>query len=175
MDRPIFFGLLVTALLLGTGALTVYPLTAAAQQPQDPQLFGMRMSARIDAVQMRIKALENELTGGETRERGSSDYEAGGGLLGQLEDLDQQCRELERELDSMGLRSMGFPSRIYEQQREVEYYVWALERQLQQIRRWMHPAEDETESSVEERSEIDTEEDGISDEDWAADWATSDP
>lgn len=137
-------------------------------------MFRVRMSSRIDMVQMRIKSLENELTGEGSGERGSSDFEAGGGMLRQLEDLDKQCRDLERQIDSLTSRSMGFPSQVYEQQRQIEYYVWTLDRQVQQIRQWLHPADDKTESSVEPPPEIDTEEDGISDEDWAAEWAKGD-
>lgn len=174
MGRHFLFGLLTTAWLWGAFSLLVYPAPAAAQQPQDPQMFEMRMSARIDSVQMRIKVLENELTGGEPRDRGSSEFDSGGGLLGQLDELDKQCRELERELDSMSRSNIGFPSQVYEQQRQVEYYIWGLERQIQQIRRWMNAENDPAESSVEPKPEIDTEEEGISDEDWAAEWAKGD-
>ena len=137
-------------------------------------MFSMRMSSRIDAVRMRIKSFENELTGGESRDRGASEFDTGGGLLGQLDALDEQCRELKREVDAMRTSSMGLPGQLYEQQRQVEYYVWALERELQQIRRWARAEEVEPESSVEPKPEIDTEEDGISDEDWAAEWAKGD-
>ena len=172
MSRYVVSSLLAMALLSGAVLFLAFPPTAGAQQPQDPQMFRMRMGSRIDGIQMRIKALEKEFTGGES---GEGEFEAGGGLLGQLDDLDKQCRDLEREIDSMSSRSMGFPGQVYDQQRQIEQYVWALERQVQQIRRWMHPEEHETESSVEPQPEIDTEEDGISDEDWAAEWATGDP
>lgn len=174
MARHLLFGVLTAALLSGATAVLVYPAPAAAQQPQDPQMFEMRMSARIDSVQMRIKMLENELTGGEPRDRGTSDFDAGGGLLGQLDELDKQCRELERELDSMSRSNIGFPSQVSQQQRQVEYYIWSIERQLQQIRQWMNAEDEPAESSVEPKPEIDTEEDGISDEDWAAEWAKGD-
>ena len=95
-------------------------------------------------------------------------------MLGQLEQLDEECRELERAIDSLGMRSSGPPGLVYDQQRQIEYYVWGIERRVQQIRRWMRAEEDEPESSVEPQPEIDTEEDGISDEDWAADWAKGD-
>ena len=159
------------ALLLGSVPFFAYPQSAGAQQPQDPHMFGTRMSARIDRVQARIKNLQNELTSGEQGDGGSSEFEAGGGVLGELEALEEQCRKLQRELDSGTLRGGGPPSVIYDRQRQIEYYVWGMERQLQEIRRWMRPQDDETESSVEPRPEVDTEEDGISDEDWAADWA----
>ncbi len=69
---------------------------------------------------------------------------------------------------------MGTPGLIYDQQRQIEYHVWGLESQVQQIGRWMRPAEDEVNSSVEPPPEIDTQEDGISDDDWAAEWARGD-
>ena len=175
MGRQFLTGLLVTALLVGAASFLAYPPTATAQQPQDPQMFKMRMGSRIDSIQMRIKALEKEITGGEPRDRSTSEFDTGGGLLGQLDEIDKQCRDLERELDSMSTRSMGFPSQVYEQQRQIEYYILNLDRQVQQVRRWMHPEEDKAESSVEPKPEIDTNEDGISDEDWAAEWAKGDP
>ena len=174
MARHILFGLLTAALLSSAAVILVYPAPAGAQQPQDPQMFEMRMSARIDSVQMRIKVLENELTGGESRDRGASDFDSGGGLLGQLDALDEQCRELERELDSMSRSNIGFPSQVYQQQRQIEYYIWGLERQVQQIRKSVNAEDEPAESSVEPQPEIDTEEDGISDEDWAAEWAKGD-
>ena len=173
MGRHFLFNLVAMTLLLGAGACTIYPLTAAAQE--DPQSFNRRMSARIDAVQMRIKNLEKQLTSETAAEGRPSQYDPDSGLLRQLEDLDEQCRELEREIGSLGMRSIGPPGAIYEQQREVEYYVWGLESRVQQIRRWMRSAEDEPDSSVEPRPEPDTEEDGISDDDWAAEWAEGDP
>ena len=175
MRRHFLFNLVAVTLLLGAGATAIYPLTAAAQQPQDPQSFSRRMSGRTDAVQMRIKNLEKQLTNGTAEDGRPSQYDPDSGLLRQLEELDEQCRELEREMGSLGMRSVGPPGHIYEQQREIEYYVWGLESRVQQIRRWMNSADDEPDSSVEPRPEPDTEEDGISDEDWAADWAKGDP
>ena len=171
MARHLLLGLMTSALVWGAAVILVYPAPAGAQQPQDPQMFSMRMSSRIDAVQMRIKTLERELNGGES---GSSEFDTGGGLLGQLDALDEQCRELEREVNAMRMSSTGLPGMLYEQQRQIEYYVWTMERQLQQIRRWMRDEEVEPESSVEPQPDIDTEEDGISDEDWAAEWAKGD-
>lgn len=173
MRRHFLFGLVAMALFLGAAAFTIYPVTAAAQE--DPQSFNRRMGARIDAVQMRIKNLEKQLTSGTAEEGRPSKYDPDSGLLRQLEELDEQCRKLEREIGSLGMRSVGPPGHIYEQQREVEYYVWGLESRVQQIRRWMNSADDEPDSSVEPRPQPDTEEDGVSDEDWAADWAKGDP
>jgi TolA-binding protein len=171
MSRNFVCALTVLALLLGAAALLVYPLNAGAQQPQDPHLFEQRMSARIDAVQMRIRNLEKELAGETPRQGRTSEYDGDSGLLRQLEELDKRCRELEREIDSIGMKSVGPPVHIYEQQRQLEYYVRGLERQVQQIRRWMQAVDDDADRSVEPHPTPDTEEDGISDEDWAADWA----
>ena len=174
MRRKFLHGLIAAVLLVGAGTTTIYPLTAAAQQPQDPQMFNRRMSARIDSVQMRIKNFEKELRGETGAEGRPSPYDPDSGMLRRLEDLDEECRKLEREIGSLGMRSMGLPNQVYDQQREIEYYVWSLEQQLQQIRRWIRAEDEESVSPVEEKPGPDTEEDGVSDEDWAADWAKGD-
>ena len=73
----------------------------------------------------------------------------------------------------MRMTSVGSPYDIYEQQRRMEYSVYVLEQQVQDLRRWIRPAdEDEDAPANDEPLQPEDPEDGISDEDWAADWAT---
>jgi len=168
MSRLFLCGLAAKILLLGAGVFTVYPLTAAAQQPQDPHVFGQRMSTRIDVVQMQISKLEKDLAGEAPRDGRPSQYDADSGLLRRLEELDEQCRELERELTRA---SLGPPNVIYQQQMEINYYVTVLERQVRDIRRSLRNKAAEDAQPGQADPEQEQEQDGMSDEEWAEEWA----
>ena len=161
------------AIILSMLALAVYPPGAAAQSPRSEQIFIQRMASRVDSMQFQIRRLQKELDGGadvEGRPR-SGDTGSVSGLRRQLDAMDEQCRQLERRLRGMGISSSGSPHEVYEQQRQIEYNVYTLERQLVDIRRWIKPPEEE-EKPVETEAEPDEPEDGMTDEEWAEQWAT---
>ena len=168
--------LLAIALIVGAGVISTYPGAVSAQAPQDTLMFQRRMESRIDAVQMRIGRLQKDLDGGEVQEgqprSGGSDTNMG--VRNRLDALDQQCRELERELRRIG-SNVGTPYDIYQRQRHMEYSVYALERQVQDLRRWIHPDEDEEDAPANDGpAQPEEPDDGVTEEDWAADWAKGD-
>lgn len=168
--------LLTAALILGTGAISTYPTAVSAQAPQDTLVFNRRMESRIDAVQMRIGRLQKDLDGGEVQEEQprSGGHDTNAGVRNRLDALDEQCRELARELRRMST-NVGTPYDIYQRQRRMEYSVYALERQVQDLRRWIQPDEDDEDAPANDGpAQPEEPEDGISDEDWAADWAKGD-
>jgi TolA-binding protein len=167
----------VAALIVGAAALMSYPSGVSAQAPQNEQVFNRRMESRVEALQMRIRNLRNDLDDGEAQEDRprSGGYDTNTGVRNRLDALDEQCRELEREIRRMGISSVGTSYDIYEQQRRVEYNVYVLERQLQDLRRWIRPADDDEEAPANDMpAPPDEPDDGISDEDWAEEWARGD-
>lgn len=169
--------LVAIALIMGTGVISTYPGAVSAQTPQNEQMFNRRMESRVEAVQMRIRRMRNDLDDGEMDEGQprSGGYDTNAGVRNRLDALDEQCRELERELRRMGITNVGTPYDIYEQQRRMEYNVYVLERQVQDLRRWIRPAEgDEEPTAGDEPAQPEEPEDGVSEEDWAAEWAKGD-
>jgi TolA-binding protein len=167
---------LAAALLLGIVTMVAYPGVASAQAPQNEQMFNRRMESRVEAVQMRIRRLREDLDGGEVQEERprSGGYDTNAGIRNRLDALDEQCRELEREIRRMGITNVGTPYDIYEQQQRVEYNVYVLERQVQDLRRWIRPAGEDEEAPADNGPEQPVEpEDGTSDDDWASEWAKS--
>lgn len=153
-----------------------YPLSAEAQQPEPEQAFSMRMSSRVDSIQSQIKRLQRDLDGeGSSEDRPRGNYDTNSGVRNQLKALDEQCRDLERELRGLGMTPRNAYEE-YQRQRSIEYYVTGLEQQLRDIRRWMQQGdeEDSADESPEPKPGSDTVEDGITDEDWAEEWAKGD-
>jgi hypothetical protein len=166
--------ILATVFFLATLTAAAYPTAVSAQAPQNEQLFNRRMESRIDAVQLRIRRLRQDLDEGAAQDdrprSGGSGTNAG--LHNSLDALEKQCEELERELRRMGMSSIGTPYDIYEQQRRMEYNVYVLERRAQDMRRWIRPARDDDEDPVNDvPAQPEEPDDGISDEDWAEEWA----
>lgn len=171
MHRCLLTAALTTVFLLGHVTLSIYPETAIAQQPESEVMFKRRISSRIDAVQSQVKMLERKLRG-EDDEGGSGEYTAMTGIGQQLKTVDEQCRALERDLMRM---SVGTSYDVYQRQRQLEYYVMGLENQVREIRKYLNEPAGEDAPPAQATPEPDAEEDGVSDEDWAADWATGDP
>jgi len=160
---------LAALILAGIGATV--PMDAAAQQPEPQQQFDMRMSNRIDGVQSQVKRLQQELDG-EGSEDGAptGEYDSNSGLRRQLEALDEQCLDLERQLRSSSMPLSSYDE--YQRQRTIEYNVQGMEQQLRKLRNWMHKSDDEVEeTSSESPPTPDTVEDDISDAEWAEEWA----
>jgi hypothetical protein len=169
--------LLAIALIVGAGVISTYPGAVSAQAPQNEQMFNRRMESRVEAVQMRIRRLQKDLDDGDIEEKQprSGGYDTNAGVRNRLDALDEQCRELERELRRMGITNVGTPYDIYEQQRRMEYNVYVLERQVQDLRRWIHPDEDEEDAPANDGpAQPEEPDDGVTEEDWAADWAKGD-
>ena len=164
----------MAALVIGAIAAASYPSGVSAQAPQNPQIFNRRMESRVEAVQMRIRNLRQGLDGGEAQDDRprSGGYDTNAGVRNRLEALDKQCEELEREIRRMGITNVGTPYDIYEQQRRMEYNVYVLERQVQDLRRWIRPQDDDDEApATDAPPQPDEPDDGVSEEDWAEEWA----
>ncbi len=161
------------ALVTGLLALAAHADYAMAQQPQSQQIFSQRMGSRIDTVQAQIKGLQKELSGEASGKdgRGPSAYDSNSGIHQQLKAMDDQCRDLERELRSMGSGSFDSGYDVYRKQQSIEYYVTAMERQVRQLRKWVQQPDDAEGGRAGQPEETPMEEDGVSDEDWAEEWA----
>ena len=161
-------------LMTGLLALAMHADYAMAQQPQSQHIFYQRMGSRIDTVQAQIKGLQKELSSDASGKdgRGPSAYDSNSGIYQQLKAMDDQCRDLERELRSLGSGSFDSGYDIYRRQQSIEYYVTAMERQVRQMRKWVRQPDDAEGGRAGDREETPMEEeDGVSDEDWAEEWA----
>ena len=165
---------LIAALVIGAVAAASYPSGVSAQAPQNEQVFNRRMESRVEAVQMRIRNLRQDLDGGEAQEDRprSGGHDTNAGVRTRLDALDKQCQELEREIRRMGITNVGTPYDIYEQQRRMEYNVYVLERQVQDLRRWIRPQDEDDEAPASDLTpQPDEPDDGVSEENWAEEWA----
>lgn len=152
-----------------------WPVEAVAQQPEPEQAFTMRMSSRVDSIQSQIRRLERELDGdGSTEGEPRGNYDTMSGIRQRLKALDEQCRDVERELRGLSMSRSAYEE--YQRQQNIDYYVMGLEQQLREIRNWMRQGEEEDNAEPSPQPQPkpgpDTVEDGITDEDWAEEWAT---
>ena len=161
----------VSGLLLLTIAFA-----ASAQMSETSYEFERRMESRIRSVEGNIKRLrkqvESEDESKDDRGSGSANMGEFGGVLYELEQMEDSLDTLERELQMMP--SMMSPN-DYETRRrraQFEYYLDGMERRLRDIRtemRWSSEEDARIDREQAEKAALEAEIEA--DRDWAEDWA----
>lgn len=163
--------------LLVTGfAFTLAPVEVGAQTPESEFTFTRRMTARIERIQMEIRSIQRQYFPEDTRKArtGSRPRRSGsyGGVWTQLEALAEQCKQQEREVRNIGRSTFGTPYDIYRAQQYAEYNIRGLDNQLSYIKKYLREMDKEEQDAAADHAEQQApEEQELSDEDWAEEWA----
>jgi len=153
--------LLITMFLTGLTVATA-PETAVAQMDSDAA-FSRRMNSRIYMMQAEIKRLDHYVQEG--------NYENYGGITQQLEQLEEGCKQYERELRYFGSTSIGGQYEKQRQRRNIEYAISGMEQQVQALRKYIRALDEETEKAEAKKAEEEALEEELSEDEWAEEWA----
>jgi len=159
-------------------ATLLAPVVVQAQRAESEQMFNRRMDSRLDRVIMDCRRIRRDFEPtDEDGKRQRSRYDPDSGLLKQLETIEKAAREQRRELDMSTGPTPRTDYDLYMYQQQVQYNVRNLEEHVHYIRdmvRDMEAREEKQNAPVEEQSPDERDEDGVSDEDWAEEWARGD-